>query len=200
MSLAGLLPALGAAGTLAGVALVLGARRWRQGERALRRGIEQALQGSVERYVSLLAVLDDGVVSQAPDGKILACNPSAVRMLGLVVDALTGRAAFAPGWTLLRADGTSLPAEEHPTAVALGTGVGSLRVTLGHRLADGDQRWLSVVARPVRRHDEERPSAVVTVFSDVTEQRQAQQALREQDAYFRQLSGERPSSRLRKDS
>ena len=46
----------------------------------------------------------------------------------------------------------------------------------------------------VRRHDEERPSAVVTVFSDVTEQRQAQQALREQDAYFRQLFENSPEA------
>lgn len=54
------------------------------------------------------------VVVQNAEGKIVACNRSANRILGLQEDQFNGRFSTDPSWHAIREDGTPFPGDEHP--------------------------------------------------------------------------------------
>ena len=94
-----------------------------------------------------------------------------------------------PRWSSLREDGSELPREEHPAAIALRTGRPVRDVTLGVHRPDGSVVWLLVSAEPLGESDnrDEGPTVggVVTTFTDVTASRAAAAALRRSEEQFR---------------
>ena len=67
---------------------------------------EAALRDSEERYRSLIAAMQEGIMMQDANGKILTANSSAERILGLSQDELTGRHSVDPLWHTVHEDGT----------------------------------------------------------------------------------------------
>jgi diguanylate cyclase (GGDEF)-like protein/PAS domain S-box-containing protein len=153
-----------------------------------RRRAEEALAASEAEYRALVAALADGVVMQAADGRIVAANPSAERILGLSLDQLAGRTSLDPRWRAVHADGTPFPGAEHPAMVALATGQPQTGVAMGIHKPDGTRSWLVVNARPLTAPGESRPHAVVATFTDVTAQREAAEILARSEARFRALT------------
>src|SRR4051812_4231984 len=70
-----------------------------------------------------LASLAVGVVVEDAVGRVLACNASAERVLGLTRGQLMGTEPVDPAWSTIHEDGWPLPAEARPGAVALAGGV-----------------------------------------------------------------------------
>jgi PAS domain S-box-containing protein len=97
-------------------------------------------------FAGIIEALDVGVLVELPDGTILHANPRAVFLLG---QAAAGRSANEPSWEMVRPDGTPLPIEERPSALARTRGSAVRDVVLGVRGADGGLRWLLVSATPV---------------------------------------------------
>jgi PAS domain S-box-containing protein len=143
-----------------------------------RKRAEEAARESETRYQSLVAALSEGIVLQGADGAILACNESAERILGLTRDQMAGRTSMDPRWRSTREDGTPFPGEEHPAMATLSTGKPLGGVIMGVVKPDGDQRWISINSAPLFRPPEERPYAVVTSFTDITDRRRAEERLR----------------------
>lgn len=136
---------------------------------------ERQLRNSLsEREALNRAVIDslaEGVVVQDRDGRIVAWNESAERILGLTGDQLSGRTAADSQWNALSMQGAPILPSEHPSTRARVHGErvdGQLmRVSIG----DGPVRELSVNARPMFGNDlDDRPGAVAT-FTDVTAER-----------------------------
>jgi diguanylate cyclase (GGDEF)-like protein/PAS domain S-box-containing protein len=149
------------------------------------RRMEAALRDSETRYRSVVTAMAEGIVIQGPDQGIIACNPSAERILGLSADQIAGRTSMDPRWHAIHEDGSPFPGETHPAAVTLRSGQPQSNVVMGVHHPDGSLVWISINSQPLFRPDETRPYAVVTSFVDITERRRAEQALRHSEERLR---------------
>ena len=155
---------------------------------ARRATTENFLRDSEDRYRSVLSTMDAGVVLQLADGLIWACNASAERILGTTASKLMGQTSIDARGRLRREDGTPLPAEEFPSAVALRTSRPTSDVVLELERADNTSVWISVNARPMVRVGDTRPHAVLTTLHDITGLRAAQRNAEQAEERFRRLS------------
>jgi PAS domain S-box-containing protein len=147
-----------------------------------RRRAEEALRDSEARYRSVITALEEAVVLQNPDGRVITCNPSVERVLGIAAQTLEN--SYIPWQQLkpLRGNGERFPASQHPARLAMESGRPCTGVVMGITKADGVQSWLSVNANPLVYYERTMPYAVVTSFTDITERTRAQAALREREA------------------
>ncbi len=154
--------------------------------------VEQALRGQVVLYESVLASLVEGIVVQDLTGKSVAFNASALRILGLTSEQLTGRSSLDPSWAAVHADGSPFPGEQHPAMVTLRTGEPLLGVLMGVRLPGGGKRWISINTQPLRDGHSGPLQGVVCSFQDITARRTHEAAIRASEARFRGLSTQAP--------
>jgi PAS domain S-box-containing protein len=126
----------------------------------------------------MISVLQEGVVLQYANGTIGACNPSAERILGLTADQMMGWTLIDPDWRLIHEDGSPFPAETHPAICTLRTGQSYADVVMGIVKTDESVIWIRIHAYPLWRDDVTTPYAVVVSFSDVTQYKEAEHALR----------------------
>src|SRR5690348_7998290 len=82
------------------------------------------------------------IVWDAIDEEIIAANQAAARILALPLRTLLRPAARRRRITLLRPDGTPLPWEDRPSALALRTGQAHRNVLVGVASLDGQRRYL----------------------------------------------------------
>ncbi len=146
---------------------------------------EEALKASEERFRSLVRF--SGAVVQVLDDEAIIgwCSPSSAEVIGWTDDELVGR------WVGEFCHEDDLPSatEAFLTAARL---PGATRTTIGRvRHRDGTWRWIECTFTNRRRD----PSiaGMVANFRDVTEQRRAEQALRESEQLFRSLALSSPT-------
>jgi PAS domain S-box-containing protein len=149
---------------------------------------ERQLRESEERYRSVVTALDEGVILADDHGIIRACNASAERILGVSAGHLLQRSLHDPNWKIIHEDGSPYPADRYPILVTLQTGKPCADVVMGVRTQTGGLRWISVNTRPLMRHSEAAPHAVVASLTDITEQKRGEQRLRVQHAITRILA------------
>ena len=153
-----------------------------------RRQAEEALTQSEENYRTLFETMTQGVVYQSTDGSVINANPAAERILGLSLDQLQGRTSIDPRWKAVHEDGSDFPGEEHPSMVALKTRQPVNNVTMGvFHPGEGRRRWITIDAVPHLRPGEQRPHQVHSTFTDITERKQAEEALRESEEKYRSI-------------
>lgn len=136
------------------------------------------LEESETRYRTIVDTISEGVVFQAADGTILSVNPAAERIEERDEDDLLGRNSEDPEWGAIRADGTEFPGEDHPAMYTLRTGEALQGVVMGIRTPKGNRRWITINSAPVFDAGAGRPTAVVTTFHDITDQKRAEDELR----------------------
>jgi diguanylate cyclase (GGDEF)-like protein/PAS domain S-box-containing protein len=137
-----------------------------------------ALHESEERYRSVIAAMTEGVIVQEPEGRIVACNGSAERILGLSADQMEGRTSLDPRWRTVHEDGSPFPGETHPAMVTLKTGISQSEVIMGIHKPDGTLTWISVNTQAIAVPGAAAPQAVVSTFHDITQRRLAEQSVR----------------------
>jgi diguanylate cyclase (GGDEF)-like protein/PAS domain S-box-containing protein len=128
-----------------------------------------------------------GLVVQDADGIVRASNVAARAILGVArpeEDSLIGQ-GLPSASVLVDDDGTPLPREKRPTAIALSTGRVQRDVRLGARREDGTRQWLSITVVPLFAEGSERPWGAVTSFNDVTSAVDAQERLAERERQLR---------------
>ncbi len=142
--------------------------------RDARRRSEEALSASRQKYRTVLASVEQGILVIDEYDRVTMVNPAAERVLGEPGYELMRR---APAWVLQREDGTPLPYEEYPSAICLR----EQRVAVADMLrvvrTDGRVRWVSATASPLPPAEDGRRSVVVC-FSDVSAERGAAERLR----------------------
>jgi len=141
-----------------------------------RKNAEEELRASEQRYRSVVAVLRDGIILQAADGRLLSFNDAAARIFHIEPADVLGQTSVSRDWGTIRPDGTELPGEEHPSMITFRTGKPCTDVLVGVKGPDG-VRWIEVNTEPMLRPGEEHPYAVVVSCTDVTERRRAAEEL-----------------------
>jgi len=151
-------------------------------ERSIRYAIERAstlrqLRESEGLHRSIIASISEGLLVLSADGRVVAANPAAGRILQIVPAALVGRYASDDEWSWLDTDGASLVGRNHPLHLVDDRPMRS-RIFGIHR-RDGTTRWLAVSSGSMR--DVGRDAAFVVSFEDVTEARETAQRLAQAD-------------------
>lgn len=145
--------------------------------------LQELLRGSEELetlHSTLLNLMSDGVTLRGPDGRLIAANPAAERLLGLSADQLHGRARMPSSWRVLRSDGTPLAGEDLPALVTHRTGIAQRDRILGVSEPDGSRRWLRVNTTAARDGEHGPVQYVVSSLTDVTEAHTREQAATEE--------------------
>ncbi len=158
------------------------ARTRRGGTRA-----EHALQASEERYGSVVAALAEGIVFMDAGNRLQASNVSAERILGLTAEQIAGRTSFDPRWRAIHEDGSPFPGDTHPIVMTLRTGQPCANVIMGVHKPSGELTWISVNSQPLFRRGARKPYAAVASFFDITERKQAEDALRATQSRLRDV-------------
>lgn len=129
-----------------------------------------ALAASEERYRTVLAALDEGIVVQDANRQIVAANAAAERILGSTF--ATVPVGADPLRLVVDEDGRPLAGQPSAGDRVLATGKAVIGKVIGVPRPDGESfRWLSVNVYPVSRPGDDRPYATVSTLNDVTEQR-----------------------------
>ncbi|OLL30452.1 bifunctional diguanylate cyclase/phosphodiesterase [Burkholderia sp. SRS-W-2-2016] len=137
----------------------------------------QRLAHSEERHRLVVDHLSEGIVVQSRAGIVLACNPSAQRMLhaspqfvGRHIDTVIARAYSE--------DGCLINTPDRPVAHVFATGRPMLGVTVGIELSGGEVVWITENVVPILRPGESEPDSVLISFSDIGPVREAQRQLK----------------------
>lgn len=131
---------------------------------------------------NLFELLPLGIVVTNEDDRIIEVNGTAVRQLGIARPSSPSSAHAIATETLVRADGTRLPHDEHPSVRARREDRVFLDEQIGAVAADGSTVWFQVTATPLRG------IGVLTTYYEVTTSRQTEEDLRHHieqlDAFF----------------
>ncbi len=146
-----------------------------------------ALGGSAERYRSVVAALAEGIVFMNADASLEASNLSAERILGLTAEQIAGRTTFDPRWRAIHEDGSPFPGDTHPITLTLQTGQPCSNVIMGVHKPSGELTWISINSQPLFRRGAAKPYAAVASFFDITERKQAEDALHATEARLRDV-------------
>lgn len=135
---------------------------------------------SPQEYQVLFENMAQGVFNQLADGTLVDVNPAALEMFGMERDQFLGRTSFTPGWKVVNEDGVDMPPDQHPSMVALRTGLPVQNVVAGiYNAHKKDFVWLVINAIPLIRKDEDTPYQVFVTLHDITERKRAEAALKE---------------------
>ncbi len=142
-----------------------------------------------EKYRTLFESMRQGVFYQRADGVLVDVNPSALEMFGLTREEFLGGTSYAPSWDVMREDGSPFLPEEHPSMLALATGMLVENVTLAVRnRRTARYVWMIVNAIPQFHEGEEKPYQATVTLHDITDRKRAEEELgRERDRAQRYL-------------
>lgn len=116
--------------------------------------------------------LDRGLVIVDRSGGLVAANAAGATALALD-EPTAGQAALGPRVPAYFEDGTRCPNDAYPTARAVLEDQTQEPVVRGHRFDDGAMRWYAVSAFSLQRGTGRPPYGVLTVFADITDERDA---------------------------
>jgi PAS domain S-box-containing protein len=139
----------------------------------------QSLRDSEAWYRGLYEGVAGGVVVQDGRGTIIEANPAACEILGLTPDEVRGRTSVDPRWHAIHEDGSPFPGEDHPAMATLRSGRAVRDTVMGvfHPGAE-TYRWILINSQPILDSATGQVQAVVTTFLDITDRKQAQEALK----------------------
>jgi two-component system, NtrC family, sensor kinase len=150
--------------------------------------LRQKSEQSEEKHRILFETMAQGVVYQDTNGKIIEANPAAERILGLTNDQMIGRTSLDVRWSMIHEDGTEFPCKTHPAMVALQTGKPVMNTVMGFfHPYEESYNWILVNAIPQFKPEADRPYQVYTTFTDITQLKQSEAALRESDERYQAL-------------
>jgi two-component system cell cycle sensor histidine kinase/response regulator CckA len=136
-----------------------------------------ALRESERRLDKMLQTMVDGMVVVDLKGEITYANQGAERILGIHKDDILGRYYHEREWQQIDEQGEPYPLEQLPLALVLREGREVIGLEHGITAPTGEVKWLSVNAAPLIDESGQLYGAVAS-FRDITEHKQAVQALR----------------------
>jgi PAS domain S-box-containing protein len=152
-----------------------------------RRRAEEALRRERALLERINTASPAGIVVVNRHGQITFANPQAEKILGLTKEAITQRTYNDLAWHITDLGGGPFPDEELPFRRVLATRQPVTDIRHAIQGPDGRRVLLSVNGAPLLDAAGELEGAAFTV-SDITERVQAETALRESEARFREIA------------
>jgi PAS domain S-box-containing protein len=147
----------------------------------------QRLHESERLYRTVVAVLGEGILVFDRDGRIVAANLAAERILGLPAERLIGADCAALALQACDENLRRLPIAELPVMRTLTSGEATHQKIIGLQLPNGNTTWIEISSEPAGTADGAGPMAVVVSFADITERRKVATKLRESEARARAI-------------
>ncbi len=157
-----------------------------------RKQSEALLQESYERFRIVVTAAYDGIILQERGGKIVVWNEAAERIFGVTASEAIGQTSTGYNWKTYKEDGTLLSGAEHPSMLAFASGKPSLNTIMKVERESGEYSWIIVNANPLFKGEDSHPYAMVITFTDITEQKSAEDALQKSEEKFRTLTENAP--------
>jgi len=151
-----------------------------------RKNAEARLRESEERFRAVVDSANEGILVYDKALNIIAGNQAAERIIGLPLVDIIGAAGFTSLLPCVHADGRPLGEKDRPTRVTLRSGEGLTNYVVGIQRPEGRLTWLSVNTAFLRHPGQADWYGIVSTIGDITAQRNAEMALRESEARFRQ--------------
>jgi len=134
----------------------------------------EALRESERYFREMIDALPVAIYTTDAEGRLTHINPAAVEFSGRVPELGTDR--WCVSWKLYHADGTPLPHDECPMAVALKEGRVVSGVEAIVERPDGTRRWFTPYPTPL--HDAGgRVIGGINMLLDITERKEAERGL-----------------------
>ena len=152
-----------------------------------RKEAERALHASEELNHRILQSVHAGVITVAPDGRILQANIGAERILGMKWDHLARQFIHEYETDTFYEDGRPCPVEDYPASKCLKTGLAQPPLTIGVRRPDGEISWCVYTTEPLLDPQTGQLSGAVVTFVDITHRKKAEQAQRETEERLRRF-------------
>ena len=147
---------------------------------AVARDLSQRQEAEI-RYRELMEVIDKGILIQDRDGRFVYGNSAALRILGIETGESLAEAMQPDHWIYLHESGRELTGGELPTARARDGGRIVESTVLGmHNRHNGRLIWITVTVVPQYAAGSDTPTQLLSLFSDITELKQAEETLRVQ--------------------
>ncbi len=153
-----------------------------------RKKAEENLRQSELKHRTLFETMIQGVVYQNPDGKIIAANPAAEKILGVSLEQMQGKKSISDDGKAIYEDGTFFEDDKHPAIIALELGREVKNVVMGvMNPKTNEHKWININSVPIFHPGEDRPFQVDTTFEDITKRKKMELALRESEEKYRLL-------------
>ncbi len=145
-----------------------------------RRGREESLRESDERFRALTDQANELLMRHTPDGIIVYCSPASTGLLGYTPDEMTGRFAF----DMVHPDDHARVVEGHARGLAREDRT-PVEFRVRHR--DGQELWFESTVSFLREAGTGALREFYTVSRDITARKQIEHALRESEAFARDI-------------
>ncbi len=160
----------------------------------LRRQEERRLRETEGLYRTVFEAQEEGILILEANGKCLAANPAAQRILGLNLDELDDQSICSGPRRWIREDGRPLPSGEYPGMMAIETGQVQPCATFGVHRPDGSLRWILLNSVPLFHAAKSEAYAALVSFSDITDRKHADGSLQKNNDYLEYLFSSFPQA------
>jgi PAS domain S-box-containing protein len=151
---------------------------------------EEALRASEERFRTLVRDFHVGVVVLGPGAKVQFANQAAEQMFGMTLKEAQGKDSSQLNLISIREDGTEIPFSMRPGPLALKTGQTFKNEVIGWR-RPGSSEVLWTIGNIVPQFAQDGSvSASISTFINITERKQAEEALHQLSTRLLQLQDE----------
>jgi PAS domain S-box-containing protein len=140
---------------------------------------EELLRDSERKHRQLFETMAHGVVYTNCEGVVLSANQAALKILGLTESEFIGITGYDPIWGIIKEDGSPITSEEYPINVACKTSEKVHDIVLGFQNPQNKKnKWIKVNSIPQFNNGETTPSQIDTTFEDISEQKAAQDKIK----------------------
>ncbi|NRB64648.1 MAG: response regulator [Saprospiraceae bacterium] len=129
---------------------------------------ELALSENENQLQSIIATMQEGIMVHDVEGRVIDCNQSAERILGLSLEEMKTSLNQNESYLTDR-NGNLLNIQQYPVITTLKTGKNIHDSTIGIKIKDQSIRWLSVNTAILTLEGKSNIHGVLVTFSDISE-------------------------------